>query len=76
MFQKILVKWGDHRGTLGLAKGDYKNFFKNTEKLPQTSPNFLKIVENHFSHQNNYFQCFEKFWSNAGGGGLQQRGDH
>jgi hypothetical protein len=54
------------------------------QKPPQTSPNFLKFVEEISFHQNNYFQsiktCFKFFWSNAKRGGhrvpwAHQRGD-
>jgi hypothetical protein len=62
---------GYHRGTpcQGLAKIGTTGSFSKT--LPQTSPNYLKIVENISCHQNNYFRsiktCFKKFWSNAKG---------
>jgi hypothetical protein len=54
-------------GTLGLAKGGPQEIL---QKLPpQTSPNFLKILENLFSHQKHYFRsiktCFKKIWANA-----------
>jgi hypothetical protein len=43
---------GDHRGTPGLSKdSDHRKFFKNTQTLHQTSPNYLKIVENISSKQ-------------------------
>jgi hypothetical protein len=43
---------GDHRGTPGLSKDrDHRKFFKNTQTLPQASPNYLKIVENISSKQ-------------------------
>jgi hypothetical protein len=46
---------GDHSpqtgDTLGLAKGVTTGNFSKIQKLPQTSPNFLKIVENISSKQ-------------------------
>jgi hypothetical protein len=65
MFKKNVVK---HKvGTQGLAKIWTTGSFSKTP--PQTSPNFLKIVENISCHQNNYFRsiktCFKMFWSNA-----------
>ena len=63
---------GDHRVPYALAKGGPKEIFqkfKNIEKLLQTSPNFVKIVENLSCDQNNYFRSiktwFKKFGSNA-----------
>ena len=56
----LSTKWAQQRG------GHAQEIF---QKLPQTSPNFLKIVEKISFHQNNYFQSiktyFKIFWSNA-----------
>ena len=81
---------------LGLSKGGMtdrvpqaqqrgnRRKFSKIQKLPQTSPNFLKIVEKISFHQNNYFRsiktCLKIFWSNAKRGHrvpwAQQRGDN
>jgi hypothetical protein len=65
----LSTKWAQQRG------GHAQEIF---QKLPQTSPNFLKIVENISCHQNNYFQsiktCFKIFWSNAKRGGTEYLG--
>ena len=68
---------GDHRyprlSEAGGGGGKTGNFYK-IQKGPPISPNFLKIVENVSSHQNNYFYkshkktCFKKIWLNAKGG--------
>jgi hypothetical protein len=66
--------------TQGLAKIGTTGSFSKTP--PQTSPNFLTIVEKTSFHQNNYFRsiktCFKIFWSNAKGAHrvpwAQQRG--
>jgi hypothetical protein len=44
----------------GLSKGVTTGNFSKIEKLPQTSPNFLKIVENFSFHQNNYFRSIDR----------------
>ena len=58
----------------GLSKDRTTGSFSKT--LPQTSPNYLKIVENISCHQNNYCRsiktCFKKVWSNAKGGHAQE----
>jgi hypothetical protein len=80
MFKNNFVKC--KVGTQGLAKIWTTGSFSKTP--PQTSPNFLKIVEKISFHQNNYFRsiktCFKIFWSNAKRGHrvpwAQQRGDN
>jgi hypothetical protein len=43
-FVLFLAK-GDHRQTLADQRGYHRKFFKN-QKVPQTTPNFLKLSEN------------------------------
>jgi hypothetical protein len=77
------AKGGQQTGYPRLSKGVATGNFSKIQKLPQTSPNFLKIVEKISFHQNNYFRliktCFKIFWSNAKGAHrvpwAQQRGD-
>jgi hypothetical protein len=65
------AKGGWQTGYPRLSKGETAGSFSKIQKLPQTSPNFLKIVEKISFHQNNYFRsiktCFKIFWSNAKG---------
>jgi hypothetical protein len=43
--------------------GDFRNTSFKNQKLPQPTPTFLKILENHFCHQNNYFPRLDGvFW--------------
>ena len=67
------------QGIAAIGVEKYKIFMgENTPRPPyfsksaQPTPNFLKIVENHSSHQNNQFRLvetsFEKFGTNAKGG--------
>ena len=55
----LSTKWAQQRG------GHAQEIF---QKLPQTSPNFLKIVEKISFHQNNYFRSIK------GGGGTEYLG--
>jgi hypothetical protein len=52
------METGDQRQPLGEQRGTTGNFQKNQD-VPQPTPNFLKIVENHFSHQNNHLRLIK-----------------
>jgi Tfp pilus assembly protein PilE len=76
-FKKI---WSNAKGDHSyprLSKVGTTGNFSKIQKLPQASPNFLKIVESLSSHQNNYFRsiktCF-KICCNAKGGTLSTLG--